>query len=151
MSVYANAKALRRGRSSELGRVYAITVVCYRRRPVFAQFQSARVVVSVMQELASQVSTLCYVVMPDHVHWLMQLELNKPIETYVQRLKSCVTRKIHERELYGGAVWARGFHDRAIRRESEILPIARYIVMNPLRAGIVGRLGDYPHWDAVWL
>jgi len=89
--------------------------------------------------------------MPDHVHWLMKLELNKPIEAYVQALKSCVTRKIHKKNLYAGKVWARGFHDRAIRRESEILPVARYIVMNPLRAGIVGRLGDYPHWDAVWL
>jgi putative transposase len=29
--------------------------------------------------------------------------------------------------------------------------IARYIVANPLRAGLVERLGDYPHWDAVWL
>jgi len=28
---------------------------------------------------------------------------------------------------------------------------ARYIVANPLRAGLVERLGDYPLWDAVWL
>jgi hypothetical protein len=29
--------------------------------------------------------------------------------------------------------------------------IARYIVGNPLQAGLVDRIGDYPHWDAVWL
>jgi hypothetical protein len=29
--------------------------------------------------------------------------------------------------------------------------LARYIVANPLRAGLVEHLGDYPHWDAVWL
>jgi len=28
---------------------------------------------------------------------------------------------------------------------------ALYIVANPLRAGLVERLGDCPHWDAVWL
>ena len=22
---------------------------------------------------------------------------------------------------------------------------------NPLRAGLVTRIGDYPHWDAIWL
>jgi hypothetical protein len=29
--------------------------------------------------------------------------------------------------------------------------VARYIVANPLRAGLVEHLGDYPLWDAVWL
>ncbi|MFM2004374.1 MAG: hypothetical protein RLZZ09_29 [Pseudomonadota bacterium] len=29
--------------------------------------------------------------------------------------------------------------------------IARYNVVNPLRAGLVDRIGDYPHWDAAWL
>jgi len=29
--------------------------------------------------------------------------------------------------------------------------MARYIVMNPKRAGLVERVGDYPHWDAIWL
>ena len=29
--------------------------------------------------------------------------------------------------------------------------VARYIVANPLRAGLVERVGDYPYWDAVWL
>jgi putative transposase len=29
--------------------------------------------------------------------------------------------------------------------------IARYVVANPLRAGLAGTIGDYPYWDAVWL
>jgi len=29
--------------------------------------------------------------------------------------------------------------------------MARYIVANPLRAGLVERIGDYPLWDATWL
>jgi hypothetical protein len=29
--------------------------------------------------------------------------------------------------------------------------MARYVVANPLRAGLVKRLGDYPLWDAIWL
>ena len=28
---------------------------------------------------------------------------------------------------------------------------ARYIVANPLRAGLVKQIGDYPLWDAIWL
>jgi hypothetical protein len=32
-----------------------------------------------------------------------------------------------------------------------VLNAARYIVANPLRAGLTRRLGDYPLWDAIWL
>jgi hypothetical protein len=28
--------------------------------------------------------------------------------------------------------------------------MVRYIVGNPLRAGLVTGLGDYPHWDTQW-
>ncbi|MCF6281296.1 MAG: hypothetical protein L3J28_03650 [Candidatus Polarisedimenticolaceae bacterium] len=42
-------------------------------------------------------------------------------------------------------------HDRAIRKEEDLVAIARYIVANPLRAGLVKSIKDYPHWDCVWL
>jgi hypothetical protein len=29
--------------------------------------------------------------------------------------------------------------------------LARYVVANPVRAGLVQRVGQYPHWDAIWL
>ena len=28
---------------------------------------------------------------------------------------------------------------------------ARYLVANPVRAGLVARAGDYSHWDAIWV
>jgi putative transposase len=51
----------------------------------------------------------------------------------------------------GYPVWQRGFHDHALRKEEDIVSVARYIVANPVRDGLVRRIGDYPHWDAVWL
>lgn len=48
-------------------------------------------------------------------------------------------------------VWGRGFHDRALRREENLRAVARYIVANPLRAGLVGNVLDYPYWNCVWL
>ena len=48
-------------------------------------------------------------------------------------------------------VWQRGFYDHAIRREENLRNVARYIVANPLRAGLVQQIGDYPLWDAIWL
>jgi hypothetical protein len=34
---------------------------------------------------------------------------------------------------------------------ADLQSVARYIVANPLRAGLVKHLGDYPLWDAIWL
>jgi REP element-mobilizing transposase RayT len=50
-----------------------------------------------------------------------------------------------------GTFWQRGFYDYAIRQDEDLKKLARYIVANPLRAGLVESIGDYPHWDAKWL
>lgn len=55
------------------------------------------------------------------------------------------------RYVHGMPLWAPGFHDHALRREESIVDAARYIVLNPVRAGLVRCAGDYPFWDAVWL
>jgi REP element-mobilizing transposase RayT len=46
-------------------------------------------------------------------------------------------------------IWQKGFHDRALRRDEDVRTVARYTVLNPVRAGIVSRIWDHPLWDAV--
>ena len=53
-------------------------------------------------------------------------------------------RRLHE---YGDVT----SYDRAARKHDDIRRIARYIVANPLRAGLVQNIGDYPHWDCIWM
>ncbi|MNR61582.1 hypothetical protein D3C85_1833710 [compost metagenome] len=67
------------------------------------------------------------------------------------RTKSRITFALNRSIGRDGPLWQHGFHDRAIRREEDLQAVARYIVANPLRAGLVERIGDYPLWDAVWL
>ena len=50
-----------------------------------------------------------------------------------------------------GALSQKGYHDHGVRREEDLRVLARYVVANPVRAGLVGRVGNYPLWDAVWL
>ena len=42
-------------------------------------------------------------------------------------------------------------HDRAVRHDHDLRALARYVIGNPLRAGLCDRIGDYPFWDAAWL
>ena len=54
-------------------------------------------------------------------------------------------------EVIGQPVWQRGYHDHAVRREEDIKSLARYVIANPVRAGLSYSVGSYPHWDAAWL
>jgi REP element-mobilizing transposase RayT len=123
-----------------------ITTVTQNRSRIFEDFYAARRLVTILreEELRGSQQTLAYVVMPDHLHWLTQLQ-HGSISNLVGRVKSLSARNV------GRAIWQDGFHDHALRREEDLLSTARYIVANPLRAGLVKHLGEYPHWDAVWL
>jgi putative transposase len=145
--------ALRRGRHSEPGQVYLVTAVTEHRHPLFKDPCVARVLIREMRGLhdQQQINSLAWVVMPDHLHWLVELG-PLPLPMLLQRLKSRSAIAINRTMGRAGMrVWQRGFHDRALRHEEDLPSIARYIVANPLRAGLVDRIGDYPWWDAVWL
>ena len=141
-----HAKDLRKGRYSESGRIYYVTTTTYQRRKIFADLTIARQVVRALhqEDESNQVVTLAYVLMPDHLHWLLQLK-EAGLSAVVGRIKSVSAHQIGEK------VWQSGFYDHAVRREEDIIGLARYIIANPLRAGLVERVEEYPHWDAVWL
>lgn len=95
--------------------------------------------------------TLAFVVMPDHFHWLFALGERIALATLMKSVKSFSSRRIRWRLGDGGGVWQAGYHDHALRRDEEVVHVARYVVANPLRAGLVERLGDYPLWDTAFL
>jgi REP element-mobilizing transposase RayT len=69
----------------------------------------------------------------------------------MQQLKSRTAIALNRSTGRSGTVWQSGFHDHALRREEDLKATARYLVANPLRAGLVKSLRDYPFWNAVWL
>ena len=143
---------LRIGRYDEPNRIYLLTSNTLDRIPVFSDFKLGRLVVQQFQIAQHQglVTSLAWVVMPDHFHWLIELR-RSTLSTVMQRTKTRSARAVNAAQQQDSQLWQKGYHDRAIRYEHEIPSIARYIVANPLRAGLVKRLADYPHWDAIWL
>ena len=93
---------------------------------------------------------MAFVVMPDHVHWLFELG-NLSLADVVRSLKAASAREINQHLGQNGAIWQKNYFDRAIRKDEDLRTIARYIIANPLRAGLVAHIGEYPHWDAIWI
>ncbi|WP_338920020.1 transposase [Pseudomonas silesiensis] len=143
---------LRLGRYAEPNRIYLLTTNTLGRAPVFKDFSLGRLIVSQFRHAQNQgwAISLAWVVMPDHFHWLIELQQGS-LSELMQKTKSLSTRSINMATGRKGSLWQQGYHDRALRREEDLVKVARYVVANPLRAGLVGKLGDYPLWDAIWL
>ncbi len=148
------AHALRIGRFSEQGRVYLVTTVTHQRQPLFADFSLARLAIRQLRQADENrvTKTLAYVLMPDHLHWLLELQANATLPQAVGRFKSSASAAINQACATPGLPrWQKGFHDRALRQEEDLPNLARYVIANPVRAGLVERAGHYAHWDAIWL
>ena len=147
-----HASALRKGRYCETGRAYLVTSVVEYRRPVFADWRMGRLLAAQLraEHEAGRVQSLAWVVMPDHFHWLLTLE-EGTLGALMQRVKSRSAIAINAALQSHDRFWQKGYHDHAARADEDLQAMARYVVANPLRAGLVTSLRDYPLWDAAWL
>lgn len=100
---------------------------------------------------AGYVESLAFTVMPDHLHWLFSLRGHRTISASIRNVKCNSGKAINKMRESTDPVWQAGFYDRAIRRHEDLVDVARYIIANPLRAGLVRSVRDYPLWDAKWL
>jgi REP element-mobilizing transposase RayT len=143
---------LRLGRYAEANRIYLLTTNTLDRVPVFKDFFLGRLVVDQFRHAQTQgwANSLAWVVMPDHFHWLIELQQGS-LSELMQKTKSLSTRAVNMSTGRRGSLWQQGYHDRALRREEDLVQLGRYVVTNPLRAGLVARYGDYPLWDAIWV
>ena len=152
MQVMTKAGRLRIGRFSEVGRVYLLTAVVDQRQPFFCDWRLGRLVVREFRAAQEEgwADFLAWVVMPDHMHCLVELR-DKSIAQLMCRIKSRSSLAVNQALGRRGRLWQKGYHDRAVRREQDVKDLARYVVANPIRAGLVTRVHDYPLWDACWL
>jgi putative transposase len=142
----ADTKALRIARCSTPRQIYS---VCMCREKVFANYQNARLAAKALssKKLWPDAKCLAWVVMPDHIHVLIELGDKEPLSLVVQRIKSMIAVVINQERIRRQPVWQRGYYDHAIRTDEDVLLAARYIVNNPIRAGLAENMGDHPYWS----
>jgi REP-associated tyrosine transposase len=125
---------------------YFVTVVTWRRLPLFGTRSNGRVELSPEGAIVTlawfaiphhfpSVTLDQFVVMPDHFHGVLCLhEFRSPLSQIVNLFKGDATRAIRALPGRSGLrVWQRGFHDRVVRSDPEWRRIRRYIDQNPLQ------------------
>ncbi len=145
--------ALRKCRVSIANGIYLVTATTLDRQKFFLNFDAACSAARCLEDAKwlGDAKMLAWVLMPNHLHGLLQLGERDDLSAVVRRIKSASAQQVNRVLSKTGAVWASAFHDHALRDEDDLQNVARYMVANPLRAGLVTRIGDYPFWNAVWL
>ena len=144
---------MRKGRVSLPNQIYHVTTTTKRRQPFFADPRAAHAACRCFENpaLLRDARMLAWVLMPDHAHWLIELGETRTLQRLVGLLKTFSARNAVRAFECRGPIWAPAFHDHVLREEDDIPNVARYIIANPLRAGLVERVGDYPYWNSAFL
>ena len=149
----AGHQALRKGRRSVGGQIYLVTFTTSARQRHFSEWPVASDAARWLSAPANWANAklLAWVLMPDHWHGLVELADAGCLSTSIGQCKGRSARALRLCYPWMGPIWSAGFHDRAIRQSDDLKQAARYILSNPVRAGLVQCVGDYPFWDAIWL
>jgi putative transposase len=131
---------------------YFLTFCTIERRRVFVDAQIAAVVVEHFLRTSQQWSfaLLAYCVMPDHAHLLVEgTSAGSDLRRFAKRLKQGAGQAYAHR--CGAPLWQEGYFDHVLRGDEDARQVARYILDNPVRAGLVRRPLDYPYLGSgVW-
>jgi putative transposase len=124
--------------------VYFLTICTYRKRCTLGDVVDARFVPSPLGKIATSewqrlarnwptVTVLEFVVMPNHVHALVEIPGGSPsIAALVTRYKAaCARRHLAMACVSREPVWQRGYHDRVVRNDRELRGCWGYIQENP--------------------
>ncbi len=126
------------------GEFHFLTFSCYRRRPYLTR--PRRRICLKMRWSASACVTLFavagYVVMPEHVHLLVNEPQRGLLSKAIQALKLSVSMRSRERPF-----WQAHYYDFNVSSHAKFVEKLRYIHRNPVRRGLVAKPEDW-QWSS---
>ena len=121
------------------------------RKPFFTTAKRVGIFVETLSIAVCRYScNIVYCFMPDHVHLVVSGKSSVSDTLMVmETFKQQTGWWLKENERF--TEWQQNFHDRIIRNTAEYAETIRYVVNNPVRAGLVDWWEDYPFTGAIGL
>jgi putative transposase len=85
--------------------------------------------------------------MDNHFHLVLQPADGQAISRILQSLTVAHTWHYHRAQASAGHVWQGRFRSPVVAADEHLLRVLHYVESNPLRAGLVSNLRDYP-WSS---
>lgn len=87
--------------------------------------------------------------MPDHLHLLVEGSEQSDLSRFMKAFKQVTSFRYKQR--VGQPLWQPSYYDHVIRNEQDAQQAFAYILENPVRAGLVDDIGDYPFLGGAWV
>ncbi|MSO35629.1 MAG: transposase [Acidobacteria bacterium] len=128
---------------------YFLTWCCFERQ---ALFRESRVVDGALTQILrtcdpAGIAVISYCFMPDHVHMLVEGVEPSADGRRFFRLAKQYSGYAHS-QAFGERLWQRYGYEHVVRSTKTSRAVTRYILENPIRAGLARSVGDWPHSGA---
>ena len=87
---------------------------------------------------------LAYCYMPDHIHLLAAASDEADLPAFMRTFKQRTGYSCKKALGWDGPFWQKSYYDHILRSEERVEAVAAYIWGNPVRAGLVEGIVDYP-------
>ena len=131
------------------GALYHVTARGNARAPIFLEDADRQLLLATLGDAHERHGWLChaYCLMPNHYHLLLGTpEAN--LSQGMRQLNGLYTQRFNRRHDRVGHVFQGRFKGILVERGAHLLELARYIVLNPVRAGIVACAEAY-RWSSL--
>lgn len=119
-----------------------------RRQRTFFDERDYRLYIRYLAESCAATGTAVWgwCLMPNHIHLVLVPSVENGLSAVLHRTQGRYTRAINAREKWDGQLW-QGRFASFVMDERHLLACARYVDLNPVRAGLVERAADWP-WSS---
>ena len=127
------------------GALYHVSSRGNERKPVFRDRDDRRMFLDVLQTVNERYNWLChaYCLMTNHYHVVIET-VDGELSVGMRQLNGVYTQRFNRKHRRAGHLFQGRFKAILIERESYLLAVCRYVVLNPVRARVV----EYPaKWE----
>ena len=124
---------------------YSLTICVDRRRRVFVDRAAVDLIVDQLLHTSERFgfAIIAYCFMPDHLHLLVEGVVDAAdLREFVRAFKQ--GSAYYWKARHGDKLWQRSYFEHVLRDGESPVKAARYLLANPVRAGLVDRVEDYP-------
>lgn len=101
-----------------------------------------------MSQSPKQVEILCYCLMPNHFHLLLEQKTDNGISKFLANFQNSYSKFFNAKHKRQGSLLQRQFKSVPMETENQLFHLARYIVLNPYSSKLIKtpeKSLNYPH------
>jgi putative transposase len=128
--------------------IYHVTCRGNRRQPIFTDDYDRERYLVLLAAVSRELGWRCfaYCLMSNHVHLVLDVP-DQTLSRGMQLLRGRYAQAYNRRHGWTGHLFQGRYHSVVVEAEGHSLELARYVVRNPERAGMVGRAVDW-RWSS---